>query len=51
MFDIPIYNNKKKIYIITNVTILPGTNIFLNTDDLCPYQGLLQKFAYDKNIL
>ena len=34
-----------------NVTVLPGTRIFLNTDDLCPFKGLLQKFAYDKNIL
>ena len=34
-----------------NVTVLPGTRIFLNTDDFCPFKGLLQKFAYDKNIL
>lgn len=34
-----------------NVKVLPGTKIFLNIDDLCPFKGLLQKFAYDKNIL
>tara|TARA_Y100000389_G_scaffold4968_1_gene4662 strand:+ start:226 stop:2268 length:2043 start_codon:yes stop_codon:yes gene_type:complete len=44
-------NNDPNVKFLPTVDILPNTTIALNTDDLCPFKGLLQKFAYDKNIL